>query len=104
MTPADASLLSPLQRAQIDVGAQGIQGCGTDWINDEELPYLELFAIDDDDGVHRYDAAILMGEDGVIFRAGQTEPVAWLCKYRLDCADVGLKDGLSAALAARPKH
>jgi hypothetical protein len=103
VTPPDASQLTSLQRAQVAVGAEGIQGCGTDWINDEELPLLELFAIDDDAGVHRYDAAILMDEDGVIFPVGETEPVAWLCQHRLDCANVGLKDGLVAALAARSK-
>jgi hypothetical protein len=100
-TPAHSSGLTPLQRAQVAVGANGIQGCGTDWINDEEIEALELFAIEDDAGVHRYDAAILMGEDGVFFLAGHTTPIAWLCQFRLDCDDVALKDGLAMALAAR---
>lgn len=103
VTPATEAELTPLQRAQCAVGAKNIMGCGTDWVNEEEIQFLELFGIEDEAGEHCYDAAILMGEDGVFFAAGTTTPIAWLCQYRLDCEDGGLRDGLQAALAARKR-
>lgn len=102
VAPTHASQLTPLQAQQVATCARGIQGCGSDWINDEEIGYLELFGVFDERGVRRYDAAVLMGEDGMVFAAGTTQVAAVLCQHRLSCHDVGLADGLAAAMASRP--
>lgn len=104
VAPTHASQLSPLQAEQVALCAHHIQGCGTDWVNDEEIGYLELFGIFDDQGVRRFDAAVLMGEDGAVFVAGTTQSVAVLCQYRLSCGDAALKDGLMVAMQDRPRR
>lgn len=104
VAPTHASQLTPMQAQQVALCAQHIQGCGTDWVNDEEIQSLELFGIFDEQGVRRYDAAVLMDEDGAVFVAGTTQSVAVLCQYRLSCGDAGLKDGLMVAMQGRPRR
>jgi hypothetical protein len=99
LTPSSESELTPLQRAQCADGSASIQGCGTDWVDDEEIEYLEFAPIFDAQGNHRFDLVLFMDEDGVIYRAGTTDRVATVCQYALYCDDPTLKESLQLALA-----
>jgi hypothetical protein len=100
--PTHQSQLTPVQAAQCATCAAKIMGVGSDYVNDEEIQYLELFGIFDASGARKYDAVVLMGEDGGVFLAGTNEVVAILCQYRLYCNDPALKDAIATAFESRP--
>jgi len=99
--PADLAQLTPLQRAQLEA-ATGVGNAGLDPSApaEGELEYTSFEEIVDERGELVLEAARFMDEDGVIFRAGTTEPVAYVCQFRLE-APPELLESLHAALRRR---
>jgi hypothetical protein len=81
-----------------------IMGCSDNWVGEEDIAFLQLGEVLDDQGQHVYDFAVFMDEDGVFFRAGTDEPVAVLCQFNLDCPDPALKEAFQLVLADERRH
>jgi hypothetical protein len=77
-------VLTPLQKKQIA------------WFEREggEWDVLEFFRVLDDKGAHRYDATIIAGDDGKVFKAGTNKAVAMFAQGGAE----GRSEALSAAL------
>ncbi len=96
--PGDLAELTPLQRAQLRAtSGVGNAGLAEDAPETGELKYVTFDEIVDGDGVLVYETARFMEEDGIIFRAGTTEAVAYVCQYALDGPDE-LLESLHTAL------
>ncbi len=81
--------LTPLQKKQL----QWVEREGLDW------SLVELFAVRDAKGKHRYDVTLHAGDDGVVYSAGTTKRVASFTQGGADGRDEKLCAALDEGLA-----
>jgi hypothetical protein len=81
--------LTPLQKKQLGRYAKP---------GEEGYQFVELYAVDDDDGEHVYDMFLYCGDDGSVYVAGKTKEVARFSQGGPDVADKALAESLGLAL------
>jgi hypothetical protein len=79
----------------------GLQKKQLGWFEREGGDYeaLELFEVIDEKGTHKYDAAVLAGDDGKVFVAGTTRAVATIAQGGAEAKSEALGAALEQGLA-----